>query len=335
MQRILVTGGAGFIGSHFVRLALRRWPDADVVVLDKLTYAGNLANLADVAAEPHYKFVRGDIADEDVVREVIRGADAVINFAAETHVDRSILFPKEFVVTDVLGTFTLLEQAREAGVRKFVQVSTDEVYGSIPEGHFAEDAPLNPSSPYSASKAGGDLLALAYAKTFGVPVVVARSSNNYGPFQYPEKLIPLFITNALGNLPLPVYGDGKQIRDWLFVEDNCRALALILEKGEIGKVYNVGGDCEKENIEVTRMVLATLGRGEELIQWVADRPAHDRRYALSSEGTRALGWRPEVDFETGLALTVNWYREREDWWRPLKDAAYREYYRRQYGDGNG
>jgi len=335
MQRILVTGGAGFIGSHFVRLALRRWPDADVVVLDKLTYAGNLANLADVAAEPHYKFVRGDIADEDVVREVIRGADAVINFAAETHVDRSILFPKEFVVTDVLGTFTLLEQAREAGVRKFVQVSTDEVYGSIPEGHFAEDAPLNPSSPYSASKAGGDLLALAYAKTFGVPVVVARSSNNYGPFQYPEKLIPLFITNALDNLPLPVYGDGKQIRDWLFVEDNCRALALILEKGEIGKVYNVGGDCEKENIEVTRMVLATLGRGEELIQWVADRPAHDRRYALSSEGTRALGWRPEVDFETGLALTVNWYREREDWWRPLKDAAYREYYRRQYGDGNG
>lgn len=333
MRRILVTGGAGFIGSHFVRMALRRWPAADVVVLDKLTYAGNLANLADVASNPRYRFIRGDIADEGVVREAIRGADAVINFAAETHVDRSVLFPKDFVVTDVLGTFTLLEQARAAGVGKFVQVSTDEVYGSIAEGRFGEDAALNPSSPYSASKAGGDLLALAYAKTFGVPVAIARSSNNYGPYQYPEKLIPLFITNAIDGLPLPLYGDGEQVRDWLFVEDNCRALALVVEKGEPGAVYNVGGDAERRNIDVTRMILKSLGRGEDLIQRVADRPAHDRRYALSAEATRRLGWRPEVDFETGLARTIAWYREREDWWRPLKDGRYLEYYRRQYGEG--
>ncbi|HUU56220.1 MAG TPA: dTDP-glucose 4,6-dehydratase [bacterium] len=331
MKKILVTGGAGFIGSNFVSYALERWPEAEVVVLDKLTYAGNPANLEGVRDNSRFSFIEGDIADEVAVRAAISGCDAVINFAAETHVDRSILFPKEFVVTDVVGAFTLAEVARDVGVRRFVQVSTDEVYGSVDEGAFDEVAPLNPSSPYSASKAGGDLLALAYAKTFGVPLVVARSSNNYGPFQYPEKLIPLFVTNALAGEPLPVYGDGRQVRDWLHVRDNCEALALLLEKGEAGAVYNVGGDCELENIDVTRRILEILGKPEDLITFVRDRPAHDRRYALTCERVKALGWRPRTPFDEGLRATVRWYVEHEDWWRPLKDAAFDEYYRRQYG----
>ncbi len=331
MGKILVTGGAGFIGSNFVSYALERWPEAEVVVFDKLTYAGNPANLEGVRDNPRFSFIKGDIADEEAVRAAISGCDAVINFAAETHVDRSILFPKEFVVTDVVGAFTLAEVARDVGVQRFVQVSTDEVYGSVDEGAFDEVAPLNPSSPYSASKAGGDLLALAYAKTFGVPLVVARSSNNYGPYQYPEKLIPLFVTNALDGKPLPVYGDGRQVRDWLYVRDNCEAFALLLEKGEAGTVYNVGGDCELENIEVTRRILKILGKPEDLITFVRDRPAHDRRYALTCERVKALGWRPRTSFDEGLRATVGWYVEHEDWWRPLKDAAFEEYYRRQYG----
>jgi dTDP-glucose 4,6-dehydratase len=333
MKRILVTGGAGFIGSNFVSYALERWPEAEVVVLDKLTYAGNPANLEAVRHDSRYAFVKGDIAAEEDVRRAISGCDAVINFAAETHVDRSVLFPKEFVTTDVVGTFTLVEVARDVGVKRFVQVSTDEVYGSVEEGAFDELAPLNPSSPYSASKAGGDLLALAYAKTFGVPLVVARSSNNYGPYQHPEKLIPLFVTNALDGLPLPVYGDGRQVRDWLYVRDNCEALGLLLERGEPGTVYNVGGDCELENIDVTRRILKILGKPEDLITFVRDRPAHDRRYALTCERVKALGWRPRARFDEGLEATVRWYVEREDWWRPLKGAAFEEYYRRQYGRG--
>lgn len=332
MRKLLVTGGAGFIGSNFVRYALERWPEVDVVVFDKLTYAGNLANLADVAENPRYRFVQGDIADEALVHQEMAGCDAVVNFAAETHVDRSILFPREFVFTDVVGTFTLLEAARDLGISRFVQVSTDEVYGSVEEGASAEGAPLNPSSPYSASKAGGDLLALAYAKTFGVPLVVARSSNNYGPYQYPEKLIPLFVTNALDDQPLPLYGDGRQVRDWLYVGDNCAALALILEAGEVGGVYNVGGDCELENVDVTRRILRLMGKPESLIQYVADRPGHDRRYALQCDRIRALGWEPATPFDDGLAATVAWYVNREDWWRPLKDPAFQEYYRRQYGE---
>ncbi|UCH78702.1 MAG: dTDP-glucose 4,6-dehydratase [Candidatus Coatesbacteria bacterium] len=332
MRKILVTGGAGFIGSNFVRYALERWPDVEVVVFDKLTYAGNLANLSDVDDNPRYRFVQADIAEEAPVREAMADCDAVINFAAETHVDRSILFPREFVFTDVVGTFTLLEAARDLGIARFVQVSTDEVYGSVEEGAFEEGAPLNPSSPYSASKAGGDLLALAYAKTFGVPLLVARSSNNYGPYQYPEKLIPLFVTNALDDQPLPLYGDGRQVRDWLYVEDNCAALALLLEAGEVGEVYNVGGDCELENVDVTRRILRLMGKPESLIQYVADRPAHDRRYALQCERIRALGWEPATPFDEGLAKTVAWYVEREDWWRPLKDPAFQEYYRQQYGE---
>jgi dTDP-glucose 4,6-dehydratase len=331
MDGILVTGGAGFIGSNFVLFARERWPDAKIVVLDKLTYAGNLENLKDVREDPRFTFVRGDIADEDVARRVTAGCDAVINFAAESHVDRSVLFPKDFVLTDVVGAFTLLEAARAEGAQRFVQVSTDEVYGSIDEGAFDEAARLDPSSPYSASKAGGDLLALAYAKTFGAPAVVARSTNNYGPYQYPEKLIPLFITNALDGKPLPVYGDGRQVRDWLHVRDNCEALALLLEKGEPGVVYNVAGDCELENIDVTRRILKILGKSEDLITYVKDRPAHDRRYALSCERIKALGWCPRTPFDAGLEDTVQWYVEREDWWRPLKDAAFDEYYKRQYG----
>ncbi len=331
MDKILVTGGAGFIGSNFVLFALERWPDAEIVVLDKLTYAGNLENLKTVRDDARFTFVRGDIADEDVARRVTAGCGAVINFAAESHVDRSVLFPKDFVLTDVVGAFTLLEAARAEGARRFVQVSTDEVYGSIDEGAFDEAAGLDPSSPYSASKAGGDLLALAYAKTFGAPAVVARSTNNYGPYQYPEKLIPLFITNALDGKPLPVYGDGRQVRDWLHVRDNCEALALLLEKGEPGVVYNVAGDCELENIDVTRRILKILGKSEDLITYVKDRPAHDRRYALSCDRIKTLGWRPRTPFDAGLEDTVKWYVEREDWWRPLKDAAFDEYYKRQYG----
>jgi dTDP-glucose 4,6-dehydratase len=333
MERILATGGAGFIGSNFVLYALERWPGADVVVLDKLTYAGNVENLKSARDNPRFTFVRGDVADEEVVRRAMAGCDAVINFAAETHVDRSILFPKEFVLTDVVGTFTLLEAARELGAIKFVQVSTDEVYGSIDEGAFDEGAALEPSSPYSASKAGGDLLALAYAKTFDAPALVARSTNNYGPFQYPEKLIPLFVTNALDDKPLPVYGDGRQVRDWLHVRDNCEALALLLEKGEPGVVYNVGGDYELENLDVTKRILKILGKGDDLITYVKDRPGHDRRYALSCERIKALGWRPRTAFDAGLEETVRWYVEHEDWWRPLKDEAFDEYYKRQYGGG--
>ncbi len=332
MNKILVTGGAGFIGSNFVSYVLEQWREAEVVVLDKLTYAGNLANLNAVKYDPRFTFIRGDIADEETVRRAVEGCDAVINFAAETHVDRSILFPKEFVLTDVVGTFTLLEVARDVGVERFVQVSTDEVYGSIEEGAFDELAALNPSSPYSASKAGGDFLALAYARTFELPLLVARSSNNYGPYQYPEKLVPLFITNALEDRPLPVYGDGRQVRDWLYVLDNCEALALLLERGEAGRVYNVGGDCELENVDVTRRILKIVGKSEELITYVKDRPAHDRRYALSCERIKALGWKPATPFDAGLEATVTWYVENEDWWRPLKDAAFEDYYRRQYGD---
>ncbi len=331
MDKILVTGGAGFIGSNFVSHALERWREAEVVVLDKLTYAGNLANLDAVKDDPRFTFMKGDIADEETVRRAVDGCDAVINFAAETHVDRSILFPKEFVFTDVVGTFTLVDVARDVGVDSFVQVSTDEVYGSIDEGAFDELAALNPSSPYSASKAGGDFLALAYAKTFALPLLVARSTNNYGPYQYPEKLIPLFITNALEDRPLPLYGDGRQVRDWLYVLDNCKALALLLEKGEAGCVYNVGGDCELENVDVTRRILKILGKPEELITYVRDRPAHDRRYALSCERIKALGWKPAMSFDAGLEATVRWYVENEDWWRPLKDAVFEDYYRQQYG----
>jgi dTDP-glucose 4,6-dehydratase len=328
--RIVVTGGAGFIGSTFVRHLLRAHPGDEVVNLDKLTYAGNLENLRDVEHDPRYSFVHGDICDAGVVRAALAGADAVVNFAAETHVDRSISDPQDFIRTDVLGTHTLLEAVRELGVGRYVQISTDEVYGSIAEGSFTEDSVLDPSSPYSASKAGADLLVLAYHRTFGTPALITRSSNNYGPYQYPEKIVPLFISNALDDQPLPVYGDGRNVRDWLYVEDNCAAIDLVLREGGPGHVYNVGGGNEVENLDLTRRILALLGKDAGLVRFVDDRPGHDRRYAVDCAKLRALGWAPATAFEDGLAATVAWYRDHRDWWERIKSGEWRAYYERQY-----
>jgi len=328
--RILVTGGAGFIGSNFVRHLLRAHADVEVVNLDKLTYAGNLENLRDVEGDRRYSFVHGDICDPGVVRSALADADAVVNFAAETHVDRSISDPQDFIRTDVLGTHTLLEAARELGVGRYLQISTDEVYGSIDEGSFTEDSDLGPSSPYSASKAGADLLVLAYHRTFGTPVLITRSSNNYGPFQYPEKIVPLFISNALDDQPLPVYGDGRNVRDWLHVADNCAAIDLVLREGEPGDVYNVGGGNEVENLDLTRRILELLGKDAGLVRYVTDRPAHDRRYSVDCSKLRALGWAPRTSFEDGLAATVAWYRDNRAWWERLKSGEWRAYYERQY-----
>jgi len=329
-MQILVTGGAGFIGSNFVRHLLRAHEDVEVVNLDKLTYAGNLENLRDVESDPRYTFVRGDICDAGVVRSALAGADAVVNFAAETHVDRSISDPQDFIRTDVLGTHTLLEAVRELGVGRYLQVSTDEVYGSIERGSFREDSVLAPSSPYSASKAGADLLVLAYHGTFATPVLITRSSNNYGPYQYPEKIVPLFVTNALDDEPLPVYGDGRNVRDWLYVEDNCAAIDLVLHKGEPGHVYNVGGGNEVENLDLTRRILDLLGKDHSLVRYVPDRPGHDRRYSVDCAKLQALGWAPRTPFADGLATTVAWYRDHRTWWEPIKSGEFRRYYEQQY-----
>ncbi len=332
MTKLLVTGGAGFIGSAFVRRLLAREDPPAVTVLDKLTYAGNLANLAAVEGHPRYAFVRGDIADANLVDELARDAEVIVNFAAESHVDRSITEPGAFLQTDVIGTFVLLEAARRHDHARFVQVSTDEVYGDVESGHSDEDATLRPRSPYAASKAGGDLIAGAYHTTYGLPVCITRSSNNFGPFQYPEKVIPLFVTNAIDDEPLPLYGDGLQVRDWLYVEDNCAAIELVLERGEPGTTYNVGGGNELTNLELTRSILTLLDKPESLVRSVPDRPGHDRRYAVDATRIRALGWEPEHAFADALAETVRWYREHQEWWRPLKDADYLDYYRRQYAD---
>lgn len=322
-MRILVTGGCGFIGSHFVRRLAAA--GEDVVVLDKLTYSGNLANLEGV---PH-EFVQGDIADLVAVAGAGDGCEAVVNFAAETHVDRSILSAGDFITTDVFGTHVLLEWARGTGVR-LVQVSTDEVYGDLPEGASAsEDDPLRPSSPYAASKAGGDLQVLAYARTYGSDVVITRGANTYGPFQYPEKLIPLFVTNALEGEPLPVYGDGRQRREWLHAEDHAAAIELALREGEPAAVYNVGGE-ERENLDVTQKILELTGAGADLVRHVDDRPGHDRRYSVGDSRLRALGWKPKRSFDEGLAETVAWYRDRRDWWEPIKSGEYAAYYKEQY-----
>ncbi|HMN98952.1 MAG TPA: dTDP-glucose 4,6-dehydratase [Miltoncostaeaceae bacterium] len=328
-MRILVTGGCGFIGSQFVRLAMSR--GAEVVNLDKLTYAGNPANVADIADDEAYRFVHADIADTALVDEAVRGCDVVVNFAAESHVDRSILDPADFIRTDVVGTAVLLDAARRAGVGRFVQVSTDEVYGSIPHGAFRETDPISPSSPYSASKAGGDLQVLAWHRTFGLDAVITRGSNTYGPRQYPEKLIPLFVTNALDGESLPVYGDGMQIRDWIHVEDHCTGIWTAMTDGEAGEVYNVGGGNEIPNLEITERILDLTGRDASLIRHVQDRPGHDRRYALATERLRGLGWGPEHPFAEGLAATVAWYRDNRDWWEPIKSGEYRTYYEAQYG----
>lgn len=333
MKNLLVTGGAGFIGSNFVRYMLNRHADLNVVVYDKLTYAGNLDNLLPVSEDSRYKFVRGDIADREAVAAALASndIDTVVNFAAESHVDRSILNPDAFIQTNSLGTFVLLDESRKHGVERFLQVSTDEVYGSIPEGFFKEGDPLEPNSPYAASKASGDLMARAYYVTYGLNTVVTRGSNTFGPYQYPEKLLPLFISNALDDEPLPLYGDGRQVRDWLYVEDHCSGIETVLLKGEPGEAYNIGGENERHNIDVVRQMLAILGKPESLIRQVEDRPGHDRRYALDTTKLHNLGWQQAYSFEEALEATVEWYVKNEWWWRKIKSGEFREYYERQYG----
>ena len=332
MSKILVTGGAGFIGSNFVHHLLRRAPSAHVVVLDALTYAGRRENL-DGVPERALTFVHGDIRDPEAVKRAMAGCDFVVNFAAESHVDRSIETPGDFIQTDVYGVFVLAEEARRAGVKRFVQVSTDEVYGEVLEGHSTEDWPLNPRSPYAASKAGGDRLAYAYWATYGLPVVVTRCSNNYGPRQYPEKLVPLFVTNALCDEPLPVYGTGLNTRDWLHVEDHCAALFTLLAHGGVeGETFNIGAQHELTVLEITDTLLDLLGKPRTLIRHVEDRPGHDRRYAVDSgKITRVTGWRPAILFEDGIRQTVEWFRANEAWWRAIKSGEFRAYYERMYG----
>ncbi len=333
-MKLLITGGAGFIGSAFIRLSLAS-PDPDTIInLDKLTYAGNLENLESIADHPSYRFVRGDICDRDLVHALVseEAPDAIIHFAAESHVDRSIFAPGPVFETNLRGTFTLLEVARECRTPRFLHVSTDEVYGSLePPLEADENFPLNPSSPYSAAKAGSDLLVRSYFTTYHMPVMVTRASNNYGPYQFPEKLIPLMISNALEDKPLPVYGDGQQVRDWLYVEDHCRAIHGILEKGREGEIYNIGGSRSLPNIEVVHKILEATGKPETMIRYVEDRPGHDRRYALTSEKTmRATGWSPVVPFEEGLRATVDWYRNHTDWVKRIKSGEYETYYARNY-----
>ena len=335
MKRLLVTGGAGFIGSNFVHWALRRWPDVHVVNLDALTYAGNLANLAGIEDGDRYTFVRGDIVDSDLLDRIMgTGVDTVINFAAESHVDRSLMSSEPFVRTNVVGTQQLLDASRRHAVGRFLQVSTDEVYGSLgAEGLFTETTPLSPNSPYSASKAAADLLCRAYHHSFGFPVMISRCSNNYGPYQFPEKVIPLFVTNLFEGRKVPLYGDGLNVRDWIYVEDHCAALGAILEKGTPGEVYNVGADRELTNLELTRRIIAACGKDEGFIEYVKDRPGHDRRYAIDSTKVRTeLGWTPEHSFEEALAQTVQWYQDHEDWWQAIKSGEYQRYYEEQYGN---
>ena len=325
---LLVAGGAGFIGSNYVRRRVETRPDDSVRVFDKLTYAGRRENLEGLG--DGVELIVGDIRDRDAVREAVEGCDAIVNFAAESHVDRSIHSPGEFIETDVFGTFVLLEAARDAGIRH-LQISTDEVYGSIDEGSFTEASPLDPSSPYSASKAGGDLIVSAFSNTYRAESLIIRASNNYGPRQHPEKLIPLTILNCLAGDPVPVYGDGAQVRNWLFVDDFASAIDAVLENGTPGEAYNVGGPDELPNIEVVRSVLELTGRDESLIEHVDDRPGHDRRYSLASTKLERLGWKAEVPFEQGIEQTVAWYRDNEEWWGPLRSGEYRDYYQRQYG----
>ena len=335
MVKVLVTGGAGFIGSNFVRYALAEHPDWQVTTLDKLTYAGRLENLESVKDNPRHRFVKGDVADAAVAAPLVKESDLVVHFAAETHVDRSIKNAGEFITTDVYGTFVLLEAAREnPKLRRFVQISTDEVYGSVPEGSSVETDELRPRNPYSASKAGADRLAYSYWATYKVPVVITRASNNYGPNQFPEKIIPLFITNLIDDIPVPLYGDGQNERDWLHVEDHCRGVDLLIEKGAAGEVYNIGGGNEVKNVDLTLRILELVGKPASLIRPVADRPGHDRRYSLDTTKLKSLGWRPRHEFVQGLAETVAWYKQNERWWRPIKDqdVEFKKYYQAQYGN---
>ncbi len=335
MHNLMVTGGAGFIGSNFVRMMLRKYPDYRVVVYDKLTYAGNLDNLKDVAQDfaGRYALVRGDICDADTVRQTVREqqTDTIVNFAAATHVDRSLMEPDEFIRTDVFGTYVLLEAAKEFGLQRYHQVSTDEVYGQVLEGRSKESDPLHTRSPYSASKAGGDLMCIAYFTSFDLPVTITRGSNNVGPYQYPEKVVPLFVTNAIDDLPLPLYGDGRQMRDYQYVLDHCEGIDVVLHRGQPGEVYNLGSGAETANIDMAHAILDLLGKPYSLLQPVRDRPGHDRRYALDVSKISTLGWQSSHSFSQTIEATVRWYVDNEWWWRPIKSGAhYQEYYQQQY-----
>ena len=332
-MKLLITGGAGFIGSNFIHYILGKYPDYKIVNLDKLTYCGNLDNLKEVEDNPNYKFIKGDICDREKVAEIFEEEkpDFVVNFAAETHVDRSILDPHSFTETNVLGTHILLETAKKFGIEKFLHISTDETYGSVENGKFKEEDILMPNSPYSASKASADLLARSYFKTFSLPVIITRSSNNYGPYQFPEKVIPLFISNILEGKKVPLYGTGKNIRDWIFVLDNCEGLDAVLHNGEVGEIYNIGGGNEKTNLELTKIILAELGKDESQIEYVEDRLGHDFRYALDIEKVKKIGWEPKHSFEEAMKKTINWYLENKDWWKKLKQKEFDEYYEKQYG----
>ena len=332
MKKYFVTGGCGFIGSNFIRYILNIDDSAIVINLDKLTYAGNLKNLSDFKNDERYLFYHGDICDSKIVREIFQQhkPDYLINFAAESHVDRSIGKPADFIQTDIFGTFTLLEAAREFGLERFIQISTDEVYGSIEKGSFSETDALMPRNPYSASKAGADRLAYSYFTTNGLPVIITRASNNYGPYQFPEKLIPLFVTNALEEKKLPVYGDGKNIRDWLYVEDHCYAIQYIINNGEVGEIYNIGGGNELTNIEITDFILKETNKSESLKQFVQDRLGHDRRYSLDCEKLANIGWQPKHEFQEAMKFTVDWYKKNDEWWEPLKSGEYLEYYKEHY-----
>ncbi len=330
MKRYLVTGGAGFIGSNFIHYLLKKYDDIAVTNLDKLTYAGNLDNLKDVENDPRYRFVKGDICNADLVEPLVKEADIVVNFAAESHVDRSIGKPDDFIQTDIFGTFVLLEAARKFGLERFVQISTDEVYGSTLGESFKETDPLMPSSPYSASKAGADRLAFSYFVTYQLPVVITRCSNNFGPYQFPEKLIPLFVTNAIEEKKLPIYGDGQNIRDWIYVDDHCSAIDLVTQKGENGEVYNIGAGNEKTNLEITKYILNKLGKSTDLMVFVQDRLGHDRRYSLNWEKIEALCWQPARTFEEAMDQTIDWYLANRWWWEKLKSGEYLEFYKKHY-----
>jgi len=331
-MNLLVTGGAGFIGSNFIRFILKKYPDYKIINLDKLTYAGNLNNLKDIEGNANYQFEKGDIADERTVKKIVRfkKIDAIINYAAETHVDRSILDPSAFIKTDIIGTYNLLESLKEFALSKFIQISTDEVYGSIKNGKFTEVSPFLPNSPYSASKASADLLCRSYVKTYNLPIIITHATNCYGPYQYPEKLIPLFITNLLERKKIPLYGQGQNIREWLYVIDHCRAIDFLLHKGQIGESYNIGSGVEKKNIEVTKSILSELGKNESAIEYVKDRPGHDLRYALASKKINEAGWQAEYKFEDAIRETIHWYQNNNWWWKPLKSGEYLEYYKKQY-----
>lgn len=330
-KRVMVTGGAGFIGSNYVHLLLERHPSYEVVVVDKLTYAGNLANLGDLQDDPRFRFVQADIADQETIEQAMAGCDAVVNFAADSHVDRSLHDPGGFIQTDVYGVYVLLEAARKHNVARFLQISTDEVYGHFPEGGESHEGDrLRPRNPYSAAKAGGEMMVNAYVETYGLDCVITRGSNTFGPYQYPEKFIPLMITNALEDKPLPIYGDGQQRRDWLYARDHCLGVDIVLHRGVRGEAYNIGGGNEQVNLDVATLILDRLGKPHTLLQHVGDRPGHDRRYALDTSKAEALGWEPRHDFSIMLAETVDWYAANEDWWRTIKSGEFAEWYERNY-----